>query len=245
TRVVVAVRLQVVEERPNDLVREAMIKGVALLLAELDRHDRVVALDLAHRLFQRLRAHADHTGPTDPRAGVPRQDRLHRRDQAAVRRLGLQSPVVTLAHHDRESIRRDDQSSFSHYEASSFLRSPPESPYARRASPLVRSGMRQLGTYAHSPRVNPAMETRASELAYHAARITGREHPRRQVSRDHRAGADDGLVSDRDAGQNERAAADPHARADANRLRELAARDARLRVERVRGGVELHARREE
>lgn len=61
------------------------------------------------------------------------------------------------------------------------------------------------------------------------------------MPRHHAPRADDSVVADRDARQQDRAAADPDVAADADRLAALVARSAQGRIARVVGGQHLHA----
>src|SRR5919204_5010558 len=66
--------------------------------------------------------------------------------------------------------------------------------------------------------------------ALHTRRVAERDHARGEVARHDRAGADDGVVADRDARAHDRAAAEPDVVPDRDRLPILPAAPSWLRV---------------
>src|SRR6185369_7247235 len=72
------------------------------------------------------------------------------------------------------------------------------------------------------------------------SRISSDCDARADIPRHHAAGADQRAVADRDAGQEDGAAADPDVAADSHRAAELQAGFSRIGVARVVGRVDLH-----
>ena len=109
-RVEIALSQQVVEERPEDAVREPLVEPLDLLFREEDGHEVVPAFLVAgveHGLpgappFER------HPRPADPEAAAMREHRSQSAHQPAG--AGLQAPAVALFfEHDREAVGDDEQ----------------------------------------------------------------------------------------------------------------------------------------
>src|SRR5438034_10987853 len=81
-RLEIAEVLQIVKQRPDDLIGIAVVKFVALSFAKSDRHHLVtsVACGFGERLLWNF---AGNSRPADPRATAFAQHRFHRRDESS------------------------------------------------------------------------------------------------------------------------------------------------------------------
>ena len=79
-----------------------------------------------------------------------------------------------------------------------------------------------------------------TDLAQDASGHTHRDDARWQILRDHRSRADDGVLPDRHAGADDHAPAKPHIVSKRDGCPVLPSLPARLRVDRRRGGEQLH-----
>src|SRR5215469_12054305 len=86
-------------------------------------------------------------------------------------------------------------------------------------------------------------DSRSFQRANHPRRVAGRQAEGSQIAGDDAARTDDTPVTDRNPGQHDRSAADPHATADADRPRVFEPGGAGGAVERMRRGIELNRRR--
>ncbi len=110
-RIEVAHREEVVEERPDDLVREAGVEAVPLLRRERDR-DQVVAEPPARVREERRRVGQlllRGPGPADPAAAAVPEDRPQRRDEAAAAGLDLPLPRSVARDGEGKAVRDDDE----------------------------------------------------------------------------------------------------------------------------------------
>lgn len=81
-------------------------------------------------------------------------------------------------------------------------------------------------------------------MADHTCGVTRHDGPCRHIVGDHAAGAHDTAVADDEARQDDGPAADPYVITDPNRCAGFPPLGALGRIQRMRGGEDLHARPE-
>ena len=109
-RIEAAERLQVVEQRPDDFVGEALIEVVHFLGFEHHGAQRIAGLPtrLRDRLFE-IRAGVRGARPADPHAAAIRQHRQQRRDEAARAFLAQPAAVGVAFEDERQAVRDHHQ----------------------------------------------------------------------------------------------------------------------------------------
>ena len=105
----IAEALQIMKERPDHLIRIAVVKFVAFCLAQAHWHDLVtgVARGFGQRLL--VRDFARNSRPADPGAAAFAQHRLHRRDESAGGRRHGPKVFANRIQRERQPIGNDHQ----------------------------------------------------------------------------------------------------------------------------------------
>ena len=107
-RLEVAEALQVMKQRPDDLIGITVIKLVALCLAQAHRDDGVT--DIARRLLERRpRNLTRDSRPPDPRSTTLTQNRLDGRDKTARGRRDRPQVLARDVESKWQSVGNDDE----------------------------------------------------------------------------------------------------------------------------------------